>query len=409
MRHILVLLQASFSFFLFSQDSAKVLFIGNSYTFYNDLPQMVTDLAASQGDYVYHDDQLAGGATFTTHANNAATYVKIGLEDWDYVVLQAQSQEPSFPDSQVDANTLPPAVQISDSIYANYFCSEPLFFMTWGRENGDPQWQPISTYEGMQARLRNAYMRFADSVQGSVSPVGMAWKRVRDNHPGIQLYVADGSHPSLEGSYLAACTFYASIFRKPSTGSTYFNGVDPIVAAQLQAAADFVVLDSLDQWNLRDISEHTQADFNYTISGANLEVDFENVSTKAQTYLWDFGDGQTSTAQHPVHTYLNEGLFTVTLTAMSPCDTDVITTDVNVTLAGIEEEENVSVVIKTTQNGYFELSSNAEILEIIVLDPTGKKVQASKDGKVDLSEMSVGMYLIQVSTSQGHRTLKVVR
>ena len=106
------------------------------------------------------------------------------------------------------------AMQLADSVYANNFCTEVMMYMTWGRKNGDPQWAPISTFDGMNDRLRSAYLRMADSVQGSVSPVGSAWKYVRENYPSIELYNADESHPSVAGTYLAACTFYASIFRK---------------------------------------------------------------------------------------------------------------------------------------------------------------------------------------------------
>ena len=369
---------------------------------------MIVDLTASKGDYIFKDANTPGGATFEVHSNNATNYTKINSQPWDYVVLQAQSQEPSFPDNQVDANTLPYAVELADSIYANNFCSEVLFYMTWGRENGDPQWLPISTYEGMQSRLRNAYMRFADSVQGSVSPVGMAWKRVRDNHPGIQLYVSDGSHPSVEGSYLTACTFYASIFRKPSLGATYLNGVDPSVAAQLQAAADFVVLDSLDQWNLRSISEHTQADFEYTV-GPSGTVTFVNTSTKAQTYSWDFGDGQFSTDENPTVTYNANGNFTVTLTSTSPCDDDVISYQIDVSTVSLLEQSYDLVTLKSLGDGLYALVSEESILKIDVVDAGGSQVATSQNGFIDLSKSDSGLYLFQVQTERGVETIKVIR
>jgi hypothetical protein len=408
MKQTLLFLFSSLSMLSFSQDSASVLFIGNSYTTYNNLPQMVADLAASQGDFIEKSSNTPGGATFEVHSNNATNYNLINSQAWDYVVLQAQSQEPSFPDNQVNTNTLPFAVQLADSIYANNFCSEVLFYMTWGRETGDPQWQPISTYNGMQERLRNAYMRFADSVQGAVSPVGMAWKHVRDNHPGIQLYIADGSHPSLEGSYLAACTFYASIFRKPSVGATYLNGVDPMIAAQLQAAADFVVLDSLDQWNLREISEHTQADFTFTI-GPNGVVSFDNNSSKAQTYSWDFGDGQASTDENPTVTYTANGNYTVTLTSTSPCDDDVISYQVDVNTLSLLETSFDLISLKSFGDGNFTLVSDATILQVAIIDAAGNHVTTINSSEIDLSQSAPGFYLLQVQTDRGAETIKVVR
>lgn len=391
----------------FAQDSSKVLFIGNSYTYVNDLPQLVTDLANSLGDYVSQASSTSGGATLSNHASNSNTYSMINSDQWDFVVLQAQSQEPSFPDAQVDTQTIPYAIQIADSVYENYFCSDVMMFMTWGRENGDPQWQPISTYEGMQARLRNAYMRMADSVQGSVSPVGMAWKQVRDNYPSVQLYAGDGSHPSLEGSYLAACTFYASIFRKSPVGATFISNVDPVVALQLQQVASDVVLDSLDQWNLRPISEHTQANFVYTENAGT--VNFENLSTKAQTFSWDFGNGQTSTSENPSVTYSANGNYTVSLIAQSPCDTDTMTTTLVINSLDVFENKNSELTLLSYGEGHFQIQTAAMISEIIVYNAIGQEVARTDDAHVDLSASSMGIYLLKIVLEDQTVELKIQR
>ena len=73
-----------------------MLFIGNSYTYVNNLPNLVKQIALSFGDSLIYDIITPGGATFNTNANNTQTLAKINQQQWDYVVLQAQSQEPSF-------------------------------------------------------------------------------------------------------------------------------------------------------------------------------------------------------------------------------------------------------------------------------------------------------------------------
>lgn len=390
-----------------AQDTSDVLFIGNSYTYYNNLPQMVANMATSFGDHINYDSNTPGGATLSNHAGNAMTYTKINSNVWDYVVLQAQSQEPSFPDSQVDTQTIPYAIQIADSVYDHNFCTDVMMFMTWGRENGDPQWVPISTYDGMQSRLRSAYMRMADSVQGSVSPVGVAWKHIRDNHPTIQLYAGDGSHPSMEGSYLAACTFYASIFRKSPIGSSYISTLDPTVAGYLQEAASMVVLDSLDQWNLRPISEHTQAEFSFIVNEGT--VTFENLSTKAQTYSWDFGDGQTSTDEVPTVTYNSNGLFTVTFIAESECDADTISYDLTIEGLSINELNNSGLKVKNLGDGMYQIDTEEQLEIISVYDFAGNKVIESNNSKFDLSAFANGVYLTTVKTSNGFKQVKLIR
>lgn len=396
----------------YAQDSVSVLFIGNSYTGVNALPSLVNDITVSLGDILTFDSHTPGGQTLEMHANNATVYDKIDDNPWDFVVLQAQSQEPSFPDAQVDANTLPYAIQLADSIYANNFCSEALFYMTWGRENGDPQWGPISTFEGMNGRLRSAYMRFADSVDGAVSPVGSAWRYIRETYPSINLYTGDGSHPSYEGSYLAACTFYASMFRKSPIGASFIGGLDPITAERLQTAASMTVLDSLEQWNLRPISEHTQAMFSYAISMGGTTVEFNNLSTKATNYIWDFGDGTgTSTAENPTYNYATVGAYTVTLIAESPCDTDTMTIELNV--VGLNEIDQL-FNLASFGNGRYELSSTSKLVGLTVLDASGRVAEPIVDAnydtaKIDLSGLKSGVYFVSVTTEKGQSTLKLLR
>ena len=394
-------------FLVSAQDSASVLFIGNSYTYVNDLPVLLQSVVDAQGDYLFVDSRTQGGATFQTHVGNASTYTKINSHAWDYVVLQAQSQEPSFPDSQVDVNTLPYAEQLADSVYANNFCSEVLMFMTWGRENGDSQWQPISTFEGMNDRLRSAYLRMADSVQGSTSPVGSAWRYVRENYPTIQLYVGDGSHPSYAGSYLAACTFYASIYRKTPVGTSFIGTLSAQDALNLQTAAALTVLDSLDFFNLRPISEHTQALF--SSMNNDPDVSFYNNSTKAQTYSWDFGDGSTSLDENPNHSYVSNGTFTVTMIAESPCDKDTVTTQITIGLAGIDDLSAHSLTMKTHAEGVYEIVGENEIENIEVWSVSGARMNVVSQSMIDLSNESKGIYFIVVKVKDGIVRLKVMR
>ncbi|MCJ8292117.1 MAG: T9SS type A sorting domain-containing protein [Crocinitomicaceae bacterium] len=409
---ILLFALASLSFHSKAQDSVSILFIGNSYTGYNSLPTIVNDIAISLGDQVTFDSHTPGGQSFSSHAVNVTANNKIKAQPWDFVVLQAQSQEPSFSDAQVNSQTLPFAIQLADSIYANNFCSEALFFMTWGRENGDPQWAPISTFDGMNGRLRNAYMRFADSVDGAVSPVGSAWKNIRDTYPSINLYAGDGSHPSYAGSYLAACTFYASTFRKSPVGASFIGTLDPVTAERLQIAAATTVLDSLEQWNLRPISEHTQAEFSSSVVG--LMTNFTNMSTKATNYIWDFGDGSPiSTDENPSYTYAADGTYSVQLIAESPCDSDTIFSEITIGSIGLNELD-LKIQVASFGNGEFELTTKSNLLSVSVRDASGKLMSVNVDmnattARVNLSELSAGVYFVSVRTEKGHSTLRLLR
>ncbi len=310
------------------QAPASALFIGNSYTFYNDLAGMVRQMAAAAGHDLYVESYAPGGYTFQQHSSDATTLSKIRSRAWDVVVLQEQSQRPSFPPSQVQNEVYPFARILADSIRANHPCTRIVFYMTWGRENGDPQncqfYPPLCTYGGMQERLRSSYIEMAEENAAWTAPVGAAWREVRAQHPEIMLYAGDQSHPSLAGSYLAACVIYSTIFGSPEY--LYTSSLDEAVYQPLQNVARTLVFDSLGVWKIGAFDPRAFADF--TVHGDS--VSFQNLSVFSDQFLWDFGDGNQSFVPLPSHVYALPGNFTVTLTAGNACLSDVYTFTVTI-------------------------------------------------------------------------------
>jgi len=343
-----ILICAFLPLLIIAQQRKEVLFIGNSYTYVNNLPDLVKQIALSFGDSLIHDSSTPGGATFNTHTNNSQTLAKINQQQWDYVVLQAQSQEPSFSPGQVANNTYPYAEILVDSIYANSSCTEPLFFMTWGRKYGDQQncaaYPPICTYLGMQQRLRESYLEMAFNDSASCAPVGMAWKKSIAIDSTLNLYSSDNSHPSIYGSYLAACTFYASIFKKSAVGSSYWpNAIDSATAYSLQQIGSSTVLDSLSVWNIFN------ADFTYNQIGDS--VSFMNLSSNYESLIWDFGDGNISYDDNPTHIYTSSGIYVISMIVFSNggCISDTLSVSVTVTNStSINEKTNSNNLLKIT-------------------------------------------------------------
>ena len=331
----LLLLLVSMS--LFGQKKLQALFLGNSYTYVNDLPTLITQIALTKGDTLLHDENTIGGYTLQAHSTNATSLSKINARPWDYVVLQEQSQMPAFPPSQVAAEVYPYADSLNKFIKRNDSCSQTLFFMTWGRQNGDASncasYPPICTYEGMQAGLRLSYMTMTQTLHAVVAPVGVVWKKVRIQGDSILLYNADESHPSLAGSYLAACTFYATMFHKSPIGSSYYAGLNPATALHLQQYAAQVVFDSLALWQIDTLTAH--AAFSMNANQNNIAI--TNASLNADAYYWDFGDGQTYSGNTTSHTYLTTGTFTVKLIAYRGCSSSTVSHTVSITSVGIDQ------------------------------------------------------------------------
>ncbi len=297
-----------------------VLFLGNSYTYVNNMPQILSDMASSVGDTLVFEMYAPGGYTFDNHGEDTASENRIQKGGWDYLVLQEQSQLPSFP--VYASNGL---FGLCDRFRSYNPCGKIMFYMTWGRKNGDaarcPEWPPVCTYEGMDSLLRIRYLEMATAYKGLLSPAGAAWRYIRQNNPDINLYDPDESHPSAAGSYLVACCFYTALFKKDPTSINYDFTLSTANAGTLKQAAKTVVFDSLSFWDYTPTIPVT--DFNYVMGSGTHEVNFMNQSLFANTYLWDFGDGTTSTLFYPVHSYSSDGTYIVTLHAYN-CDIDTI-------------------------------------------------------------------------------------
>ena len=327
-----------FSTTSFSQVKKRALFLGNSYTFFNDLPLLTANMALSSGDTLVFEMSAPGGHTFEQHCSNATSLQKIAAGNWDFVVLQEQSQLPSFNIEQVNQGVFPYARRLDSLINTANPCAETVFFMTWGRKNGDASncavWPPICTYEGMDSLLNLRYRMMADSNDALLSPAGAVWNYLRQNFPNIELYNADESHPSLAGSYAAAVCFYTVLFRKDPELISFNSTLDATTAANMRAAVKEVVYNNFGEWH---VGEHDpKSDYNYTIAGEN-QVAFENNSLNAEEFIWDFGDGTTSAELNPVHSFAADDIYFVTLVSTTCGLSDTMSQSIDLTTLGNSE------------------------------------------------------------------------
>jgi PKD repeat protein len=319
--HVLIGFLSSFLFFTISdlnaQQTYKVLFLGNSYTGANNLPQIIRDAALSAGDTLVFDSHTPGGYKLTDHGVDVISQNKIMAGNWDYVVIQGQSQEAITSYNQFKNG----GSALNNMIKQFNFCAVTMPYMTWGRKNGDASncatFPVMCTYQGMDTTIRNRYLALTANINGEVSPVSVVWNYLRQNYPGIELYQADESHPSAAGSYAAACCFYAMLFKKDPTLITFNFGLSVTDAAIIKNAAKTQVFDNLKLW---DFKRSPIAEFNFQIGSGVNEVIFNAMSFGVQqTYFWDFGDGNTSTSTNPTHFFAANGTYTVSLTTTN-CD-----------------------------------------------------------------------------------------
>ncbi len=385
----------------------RVLFIGNSYTSVNNLPQTIASVASSVGDNLIFDSNTPGGYRFMDHATNPTTLQKIGIGNWDYVVLQEQSQYPSFPDWQVEQDVYPYAQSLNNAILNANQCTETIFYMTWGRKNGDAQNCPnlpeVCTYLGMDNLLNARYRTMAQDNNAILSPVGAVWRYIRQNFPTIELYQADESHPSVAGTYAAACAFYTVIYRKDPTLITFNSTLSASVAQNIKNATKLVVYNNLAEWHVGTYDPVAQ--FNFTVSGE--QVYFNNTSLMASAYNWDFGDGSSSFEINPSHTYSSTGIFTVKLKATNcGIENNYIQ---NITISQLNTEipanNDANLLIypnPTNATLNIQLGNDLTINSLKIYDIFGKLIieESQNFNQINVENFNTGVYIIEVVSDE---------
>lgn len=184
-----------FCLMVMAQVPEKVLFVGNSYTYFWNLPQQVAAMAQSRELVIHTQQSTSGGTSLAQHWRgekklHSLEIIRAG--EYDAVVLQDFSMQ---------------ALDAPDTLlfYGQKFAQEikakgakVFLYMTWARS-----WDPY-----MQAVITKRYEELAQLCDATIVPVGPAWQRARSLRPDIALYDNDQSHPSPLGSYLSACVFY---------------------------------------------------------------------------------------------------------------------------------------------------------------------------------------------------------
>lgn len=184
-------------------DEVHVLFIGNSFTYYHDLPKMISELAkAGKQRPLRYERETPGGCTLEKHWKDGKALAKIQSRKWDFVVLQDQSQAPLLKrDSMFDHGKKFDAEIKKQG-------AKTILYMTWALQN-KPDDQPA---------ISKAYLELSKALNSQIASVGDAWEAALKADKKLVLHEKDKKHPNATGTYLAACVFYGTIYGKSPEG-----------------------------------------------------------------------------------------------------------------------------------------------------------------------------------------------
>ena len=227
-----------------SDDPLQILFIGNSYTFVNEMPEVFAELA-ELGDHEVNVTMLAkAGFSLDDHAQDPETRKVLDSQSWDYVILQEKSNLPIL-----DKEEMTHGVRQLNELTAGHG-TKTILFMPWAYRDGFPAAE-LDDYQAMQSLVANVYLAVAAEFELSVAPVGIVWQAALERDPQLDLWSSDGSHPSPLGSYLAANVFYALIFGQSPVGKIDLEGVEITAKTEklLQEITADLVLEDPEKWN----------------------------------------------------------------------------------------------------------------------------------------------------------------
>ncbi|MDX2443160.1 MAG: T9SS type A sorting domain-containing protein [Bacteroidales bacterium] len=381
--------------FIQAQDSTRVLFIGNSITYVNSMPQTFENIANSLGDLTIITMYAMSGTGFADHVADPKVYDLFRKGNWDFIVLQPGSYECSG-DTYPIEQTLARARILVDSLYRYNPCAQILYYQVpWG-VLGDTR-DDLITYNNSMDGIQRNMEYLSDSTELFFAPVGEAFRASYSGDQSDFLW-ADyvDLHPNAKGSYLAACVFYSSIFQKPSSGSPELGPLLANEAEDCQEQSDKIVLNHLSDWRIGTYSQ--PSDFNYTINSDTIF--FSNLSHNVDSVLWDFGDGTSSKALNPVHVYAPSETYNVILTRYFHGCSPIIEKEITLFALGFEVlRTKIDVKIypnPTNQILHIELKTKTDQYFVEIYDLTGSLLLKTNKLRIDISKFPPGIYFLKI-------------
>lgn len=245
-------------------DTTRVFFIGNSFTYTFDVPGMVKGFADSSHFPFVYAEHSPGGISVgdisqdtLAHWRNTGVFNTLRQGNWDYVVLQDNQGRfvyngyGSFPSPSV-SRVVEGHLKIRDSMKYYSPCANMVLFAGWGPKGGYLPY--ASTGAGLIRNICGNYHYLNDSMKEILSPIGIAWNTFTAADSITDLWSADATHQSEEGSYLTAAVLYSTIFKTNPEDNTFTATIDTAVAHRMRQIAWMVVTDSAHSNHLDSLS-----------------------------------------------------------------------------------------------------------------------------------------------------------
>lgn len=394
--------------YLYAQDTTKVLFIGNSFTYVENMPDLFRNIADSAGYKVKIQMYAPGGISVgdisqgtQAHMNNPLVYDNIRSDKWDYVVLQDNQGRFVLDYGQFSSTSLviQGHKQIRDSVLKNNPCAKMIWFEGWGLKNGMPPYG--NTGIEMIERIAANYHFMNDSLKQAISPIGGAWKNLIINNPAIDPWSSDETHQSLAGSFLTASVIYSTIFRDNPVYSQANGGLASNIALILKQIAWQTFSDSISFINIQNITP---------------ELIWQNnqlTATTYQQYFWYKDMLWMQNASSNVLNITQNGHYFLIAENANACKLKSVSQHIFITEADKFSIGNDVKVYPNPASSFINIEF-PQVCIVTLYDAFGEKIKSIKNAnnqfyQLDLNSFPNGVYFLFFKFDKGNYTFKFVK
>lgn len=389
---------------LFAQDTTKVLFIGNSYTSQNDLPNLFKLLAQGAGKNVVVDSYMPGGVSVgdtaqgtMAHMNNPAVFAIINSNKWDYVLLQDNQGRFCLGYKHFPASSYVIAghKKILDSVLFNNPCAHMLWYAGFGPKAGYPPYG--NTGEALIDSIYHNYQYLHDTLGQVLAPIGPAFIRIINGYPNIDLWFSDVVHPSLYGSYLIACVVYTTIFKSSPIVSNYNPGISASYDSLMKNIGYTTTIDSFNTTGLSSITPTVMR------TGNTLKV------TGYPTVVWYF-NGAVHASSNGTTIINQSGKYYAVVTDNLGC---IFTTlEKEYGLVGIENIVAEEAILYPNPADEMFVVNAKDLESITIINAIGEVVFNEKNlsinKQIPTKEWSEGLYIVALKSKGQTRFEKMI-
>lgn len=388
----------------FAQDTTKVLFIGNSYTSQNNLPNLFKQLAQGAGKNVVVDSYMPGGVSVgdtaqgtMAHMNNPAVFAIINSNKWDYVMLQDNQGRfclgyKHFPSSSL---VIEGHKKICDSVLFNNHCAHMIWYAGYGPKAGYPPYG--NTGEALIDSIYHNYQYLHDTLGQILAPIGPAFIHIINGYPNLDLWFSDGVHPSLYGSYLIACVVYTTIFKSSPIVSNYNPGISAAEDSLMKNTGYTTTIDSFLTTGLSSITP--------TISRTGNTLKVNGYPTVGWYY-----NGAVHASSNGTTTINQSGKYYAVVTDAMGCSFKTL--EQNYGLVGIENliAEEASIYPNPADEMFVVKAKDME--SITIINALGEIVFTEKNlvdnFQIPTKEWSEGLYIVALKSKGQTRFEKLI-